>query len=139
MLQTSPTDQRVQVVVMFMRSNLHRSITLAELAACVDLSSSRLRHLFSGIGGVGCAPAKYLLILRITRSEELLIQTCLPIKGIAMLVGWQDRSHFDRQFKKQKGMTPVQYRAVFSDSQKQNIAKMVSQLGHRIGETAISN
>jgi len=102
-------DRRVEMAIELMKRNLHHNLTLAELAKGVDLSPSRLRHLFRD--EVGSSPARYLRALRIEQSEALLRNSTLSIKEIALRVGWQDRSHFERQFKKQRGMTPAQYRA----------------------------
>jgi transcriptional regulator GlxA family with amidase domain len=108
-------DQRVAMAIELMKRNLHRNLTLAELARAVDLSPSRLRHLFRD--EVGSSPARYLRTLRIDQSEALLANSKLSIKEIALRVGWQDRSHFERQFKKQLGVTPAQYRARLSAKQ----------------------
>jgi AraC-like DNA-binding protein len=45
------------------------------------------------------------------KAERLLQTTFLSIKEVAFLSGARDVSHFARNFKKQYGLTPTEYRA----------------------------
>jgi AraC-like DNA-binding protein len=49
--------------------------------------------------------------LRLEKAGQLLEGLSLTIKQIRLEVGYQDHSHFFRDFKKHFGMTPSQYRA----------------------------
>jgi transcriptional regulator GlxA family with amidase domain len=102
-------DSRLQIVIKLMQDQCHREISLSDLASSVDLSLSRLHHLFKA--EVGTTPAHYLHSLRMERAEELLKLSHLNVKQILVRVGMNDRSHFDRDFKKIYGLTPMQYRA----------------------------
>lgn len=102
-------DPRVQVVSVLMKNGLHRNISLNEFAASVNLSLSRLHHLFKA--ETGTTPAQYLRALRLEKAKELLTDTLLSIKQIMMSIGIRDRSHFEREFKRMYGLTPSQYRA----------------------------
>lgn len=102
------TDIRVRLVIEFMESNLERRMAVAELARIVDLSDSRFRHLFTAQAGV--SPKAYLRKLRLDRAKVLLDEGALTIDQIALRVGWQHRSHFERRFKQLYSMTPAQYR-----------------------------
>lgn len=102
------TDIRVRVAVDFMKSNLEKHLTLSELACLVNLSDSRFRHLFAG--EIGMSPRACLRQLRLARAKALLAENRLSIDEIALKVGWQERSHFERQFKRLYGITPAQHR-----------------------------
>jgi transcriptional regulator GlxA family with amidase domain len=102
-------DWRVQHVVILMQHSLHRKTSLEELARYVNLSVSRLHHLFRL--EMGTSLASYLRCLRMQKCQELLEATTLSVKEIINNVGINDRSHFDRDFKKAFGLTPIQYRA----------------------------
>lgn len=102
-------DPRLQIVIKLMQDQCHRDIGLSELASSVNLSLSRLHHLFKA--EVGTTPGHFLHSLRMERAEELLKFTFLPVKQILVRVGMNDRSHFERDFKKIYGLTPMQYRA----------------------------
>lgn len=107
-------DPRLQIVIKAMKEECHHEIALNDLASSVNLSLSRLHHLFKA--EVGTTPAHYLHTLRMERAEELLKFTVLSVKQILVRVGMNDRSHFDRDFKKTHGLTPMQYRALAQDS-----------------------
>src|SRR5437764_1378103 len=91
-----------------MSSNLHRQLPVGCLAASVNLSYSRLEHLFKA--ETGMTPASYLKKLRIEKARELMETTFLTNQQIIIKVGMCDESHFVRDFKKAYGLRPSQYR-----------------------------
>jgi transcriptional regulator GlxA family with amidase domain len=91
-----------------MRGNLHRPLSITEIATSINLSYSHLEHLFKA--ETGTAPANYLKTLRIERASELLETTFLTIQQIVVKVGINDESHFVKDFKKAYGLNPSQYR-----------------------------
>lgn len=102
-------DRRVRKVISLLEANLCREVPLCELARSVNLSSSRLCHLFTVEMGV--PPARYLKTLRLQQARELLETSFLNVKEVANKVGINDESHFVRDFKKLHGLTPARYRA----------------------------
>lgn len=48
--------------------------------------------------------------LRLDKAKHLLETQALPVEKIAFLVGYEDASYFGRLFKKETGVTPLQYR-----------------------------
>jgi AraC family transcriptional regulator, arabinose operon regulatory protein len=101
-------DQRVQMVITLMENNLSRDVSFEEIAQNMNLSASRLRHLFKS--ETGKATAQYFKVLRMKRAKELIETTFLSMKQIMRHVGVKDKSHFARDFKKIYGLTPAQYR-----------------------------
>lgn len=85
------------------------SLEFRELAKIVNLSPSRLRHLFKT--ETGRTPAQYLKHLRLQKAELLLSTTFLTVKEIVNRVGLNTGSHFVREFKKVYGVTPTTYRS----------------------------
>lgn len=55
---------------------------------------------------------EYLNFIRISQAERILLTTNLPITEIALAVGYADSSYFIKQFKKEKGISPMQIRKV---------------------------
>ena len=102
-------EQRVRLAITLMEDELRRELSLAELARAVYLSPSRFQHLFKA--ETGTTPVLYLRRLRLEHAKGLLETSLLPIKQIMRCVGFKDRSHFEREFKKLYGLTPTQYRA----------------------------
>ena len=58
----------------------------------------------------GMAPIEYLLRVRVENARRMLALTDRPIYEIAERMGFSDVNNFTRQFKKQTGMTPRDYR-----------------------------
>lgn len=101
-------DQRIRIIIHLMEKNLHRELSLEEMAQSVNLSSSRLRHLFKT--EVGISPAQYLKTLRMQKAKDLIETTFLNMKQIMNRIGVGDKRHFAKDFKKIYGLTPAQYR-----------------------------
>ena len=100
---------RIQLAIDFMKANLHRRLSLAELASSLELSPSHLCYLFKA--QTGMSPNQYFIRLKMEMARELLATTLLSVKQIMIEVGYSSRSHFVRHFKETYGLTPSQYRA----------------------------
>lgn len=101
-------DPRIIKVLEMMNLNLHRELSIGRMAASVNLSYSRLAHLFKS--ETGMTPLNYLKRLRIEKARELLETTFLTNQQIIIRVGLGDESHFTRDFKKAYGLSPRRYR-----------------------------
>jgi AraC family transcriptional regulator of arabinose operon len=101
-------DWRVQLILTLLEEDLRRTPSADELATKLNLSNSRLTHLFKA--EVGCSLTQYLRDLRLRKARILLETTFLSIKETMMAVGMTDPSHFVRDFKKVSGHTPTEYR-----------------------------
>jgi AraC family transcriptional regulator of arabinose operon len=82
--------------------------TVEALARRVNLSPSRLRHLFKNELGVSITG--FVKLQRLRQAQQLLGTTFLSVKEIVALVGAGDESHFVRAFKDAVGQTPSEYR-----------------------------
>ena len=85
-----------------------KQISFKELAGIVNLSPSRLRHLFRQ--SVGLSPCRHVRLLRMREAKRLLDTTFLSVKEIMSAVGRNDLSHFVRDFKRHFGQAPGRYR-----------------------------
>jgi transcriptional regulator GlxA family with amidase domain len=92
----------------YLRSNLHRELSLAEIAGAVGLSPSRLASLVKS--ATGQSPGQYLKDIRLARARELLEGTMMSVKEVMLCVGMRDKSHFTRDFKKRYDLSPREYR-----------------------------
>jgi AraC family transcriptional regulator of arabinose operon len=102
-------DHRVETAIAFMKANLHRKLTPAEIAAPVHLSVARVRQLFKI--ETGTSLARYLRHLRLKQAKRLFETTFLSAKEVAARVGIAGMSHFVREFKKAHRTTPGRYAA----------------------------
>lgn len=101
-------DQRIQMIIALLNAEICRQRSLEDLATVVNLSSSRLRHLFKT--DTGLTPTEYLRDLRLKKAKELLETTFLSLKEIMNMIGVRDKSHFARDFKNAYGLSPSKYR-----------------------------
>jgi AraC-like DNA-binding protein/mannose-6-phosphate isomerase-like protein (cupin superfamily) len=83
-------------------------LTLAAIAAEFHLNAYYLAHLFKA--QLGYAPMQYRLRRRIGEAQSLLLSTDWPVTEIAARVGYDNPSHFNRQFSKFIGLPPRLYR-----------------------------
>ncbi|PYS85055.1 MAG: hypothetical protein DMF67_02705 [Acidobacteria bacterium] len=113
-------DQRVQAVINIMKAGSDKELSLIELAQAVNLSTSRLRHVFKA--EMGISPAQYIKFLKMNKAKELTESTFLNVKQIMNVVGISDGSHFVRDFKRFFGVTPMQCR-IRSISAQSRLAK----------------
>ena len=102
-------DQRVQIVRSAIEKDCRRAWTMAALAKLVNLSPSRLRHLFKSETGI--TPNQFIKEVRLSEAERLLRTTFLRVKEIMNRVGFLDESHFGHEFKKTYGVSPSKYRS----------------------------
>jgi len=104
-------DQRVQSVIFLIEDNFAQELSEDALAKAVNLSASRLCHLFKS--EINMAPLQYLRAVRMKRAKRLLETTFLSVKQIMAEVGWRDESHFIRNFKVTYGLPPARFRTQF--------------------------
>jgi transcriptional regulator GlxA family with amidase domain len=101
-------DWRITWVMEYMQQHLAAPLTVPDLAAKVHLSASRFRELFSA--QTGMAPLEYLQALRLRRARVLIERTFLNVKDVMGIVGYNDPSHFSRDFRRYHGVTPSSLR-----------------------------
>jgi transcriptional regulator GlxA family with amidase domain len=101
-------DPRVRLVMLRIEANLKLKIPFEHLAREVNLSVSRLRHLFKA--EIGLTPSQYAKTLRLNAARELAANSFLNVKEIVSKLGNIDQSHFLRDFKRSTGQTLTQYR-----------------------------
>jgi AraC-like DNA-binding protein len=98
-------DRRIQRSLILLREFQ----IVRDVARCVNISESRLRHLFKR--EIGISPGHYLKLCRLERGKQLIESSFLSVKEITALVGLTDVSHFVREYKKFYKHTPGQARA----------------------------
>ncbi len=101
-------ETRVAAVIDLMRESQADHLSIRTLAKGVNLSAARLRQLFKR--ETGLSPSKYLKQLQMNSAAQLLRSSFLSIKEISFRSGARDTSHFVRDFKKQYGVTPGEFR-----------------------------
>lgn len=87
-------------------------LTLEIVGNQVGLNPSYFSTLFKKETGKGFV--EYLTSVRIQSARQMLTEGHEPIADIAEAIGFCDLKYFTRQFKKETGLTPTDYRKLFS-------------------------
>lgn len=105
-----PTDTSVdfRIVKVLEKIEDNPSETLPTLARYINLSNSRLSHLFKSETGVSLTA--FLEQQRMKRAAELLRSTEMRVKEITHSIGYQHEPSFNRAFQKNFRCTPTDYR-----------------------------
>lgn len=91
----------------YVEDNLHRQISLGELAALVGISRFHFTRLFKRSTGV--TASVFVERCRIARARALLEAGGVALAEIALITGFADQSHFTRRFHRLTGCTPGTY------------------------------
>ncbi len=92
----------------YMLSNLHRDVTLKDIAQATGLSRFHFVRAFKKTFGV--PPYQFLQRARLGRAAELLTESQLDIAEIGAMVGFKQPARFSSAFTAWHGETPQQYR-----------------------------
>jgi AraC family transcriptional regulator of arabinose operon len=104
-------DRRIELIISTIKADTAAAWDTPALAALVNLSPSRFRHLFKQ--ETGTTPAQYLKDCRLRKAEKMLRTTFLSVKQILKQVGLTSNAHFVRDFRNLYGVTPTAYRKRF--------------------------
>ncbi|GAA5156726.1 MULTISPECIES: AraC family transcriptional regulator [Amycolatopsis] len=102
-------DLRVRQAIAFMRDNQHLPLTLAEIAAAVELSPFHFLRVFKT--ATGQTPYRFLNGIRLGQARRYLTRTDLPVTEIAHLCGFATPSRLATAFRRETGVTPTVYRS----------------------------
>jgi len=92
----------------FIQDNLHKNISIEDVAKHIHLSIFYFSRLFKEKTGV--TYTEYLIELRLEKSKMLLLTTNDTVASIAKRVGYAETNSFSRLFKSRVGISPSQYR-----------------------------
>lgn len=108
------TEEFIQSIMQFLDEHYMNPIQLQDLSEQFHMSQFYLSHLFKT--ETGLPPMKYVMYRKIGESQNLLMNTQLPIAVIGEKLGFNDNCHFSTTFKRYVGLTPTQYRQHFRTS-----------------------
>jgi AraC-like DNA-binding protein len=99
---------RLKCTIDYIETHLDETVTLADLARAVGLTSMHFAAQFRAATGI--RPHEYLLRRRIERAQDLLQAPSAKLVDVALSVGFQTQAHFTTVFKRFTGTTPHQWR-----------------------------
>ena len=102
------SDFSYRAMLNFISRHFDEPLTVDIIARAVHCSVSYVNHTFKRRSGMSVSA--YINLLRVSRAKELLRETTRPVGEIAYSVGFNDANYFSGVFKREVGMTPVEYR-----------------------------
>lgn len=106
--EEDPAALTLQPVLRYMQENLHKNITLEDLAAAAHLEKSYFSRKFKRVSG--CSPMEYLRCLRLDKAKELLRYSDLTVTQVSEALGFQSLHHFSKAFHHFAGCSPMAYK-----------------------------
>lgn len=103
----------IRLVTDFLEVHYQRQVYLSELAALARLSEYHFCRMFKV--SLAQTPQAYLLAIRLTHVKRLMTDINLGLADIALRCGFANQSHMGRNFKKENGVTPKEYRRCLLD------------------------
>ena len=101
-----------QSVLSYIYAHSAEKLTLSQVAEAFFLSESALSKQIAGM--TGTTFSKLLSSIRVEKASDYLIYTDLTLDEIAGLCGFVDASHVSKHFAQRVGITPMQYRKIYS-------------------------
>lgn len=103
-----PQIEKMKSVLQYIRENYSKDISIAELSGISNLSEYHLMRCFKQCSGMTCI--EYINHYRMTVASERLRSSDQKVTAIALEVGFNHISYFNKIFKRSFGMTPMKYR-----------------------------
>lgn len=104
----SPYNPAVIEVMLFIKKNYHRPLSLEDIASEVHLNRTYLSSLFKKETKTNLSD--YLQGCRIDAAKELLLHSEQSVQQVSEQVGILDAAYFSKIFNKHVGITPVEFR-----------------------------
>ncbi len=102
----------IKTVLTYINENYREKITIRDLAALVSMNEQYFCRFFRK--ALDRSPMQYVSACRIRQAIRLLEDTDLPVMEVCLESGYNNLGNFLREFRKQTGTTPLQYRRHFS-------------------------
>jgi AraC-like DNA-binding protein len=102
------TESRINTVCQFIQEKYTQAIDLEEVAGLIHLSESAFCKFFKKT--TGKTLSEYLNFIRINAVCQALQTTDKTIAEIAFATGFESLTYFNRVFKREKGITPKEFR-----------------------------
>lgn len=106
--QKEADNDEILRVIDYLESNLHQKITIADLTKRFQTNRTDLSRLF--LNYTGKTIMQYVNHARIELAAAMLRDTTIPISEAMERAGFSDYAYFSKTFRKQKGLSPRNYR-----------------------------
>lgn len=107
-LQSLDLSPEVYSAQKYIKENLHKKITLSEVAQYINVSESYFSHLFKKEAKINFVD--YVNTCKIEAAQEMLLHSSMRVNEIASSLGFENPNYFNILFKRLTGKTPGNYR-----------------------------
>ncbi|MBR3247010.1 MAG: helix-turn-helix transcriptional regulator [Clostridiales bacterium] len=107
-VKNGKAKELVAIAKQYMDENFDQGITVSEAASYVFLSQGYFTRAFRDDTGI--SPMNYLMKKRIEKACQLLQNNEIKVSAISLQSGFSSPQRFNVAFRKQMGMTPMEYR-----------------------------
>jgi AraC-like DNA-binding protein/mannose-6-phosphate isomerase-like protein (cupin superfamily) len=104
-------NKRILTIHEYLMKNYRESIDLKQIASIVNMAEGSLCRFFKSI--VGITIFEYLNKIKVDYACKLLMDKSLTVLDVAIDSGFNNISHFNKQFKKVTRVAPLVYRKRF--------------------------
>jgi transcriptional regulator GlxA family with amidase domain len=104
LLELEPKSDRIQTALVYAKKNLHRSLSVEQLADAAGLSPRQFSRVFHS--ETGQSPAKAIENLRVEAARSLMENSTHTIDVVAQQTGFSDRDRMRRAFLRAFGQPP---------------------------------
>ena len=111
-LKQSHSRKVIQLIKSFVFENYSHEITLNDISKVILLNPKYIGELFKKETGINFGD--FLIAHRIDMAKELLKDLRCRINEVSDKVGYKDVKYFSSLFKKNTGVTPAEYKKMFS-------------------------
>jgi AraC-like DNA-binding protein len=110
--QTAVENKEEEVIInkarLLFRANISNPYSPEQASQELNVGYSWFRKLFKNYSGL--SPGQYYLQLKIDKARELLSNSNIPVKEIAIELNFDSSFYFSKIFKEKTGLTPTDYR-----------------------------
>ena len=127
----NPDEMRIKDAIVFISRNYQDPVSLEDIADSIHVSKSECCRCFKR--AVNMTPFEYLMHYRILKAAEA-IQTgaeeSASISDLALSVGFNNTSYFNKRFKEYFGCTPTEYRKSAKTEHRDKLSTFGLSLSH---------
>lgn len=113
-MRFTTSNKRIAAIHEYLMNNYRENVNLERIAELVNMAEGSLCRFFKM--NMGVTVFEYLNQLKIELACKLLMDSDLSIMEVCLDSGFNNLSHFNKQFRKVSSMPPSEYRNRFIDS-----------------------
>lgn len=95
----------------YIEQNIHKKITLSMIAQTINMSENYISRLFKSETGINII--HYINLQKMEHAKHLLEAPHIPIQNIALSLGFDETSYFNKLFHKFYSISPTEYRKIY--------------------------